>query len=119
MFKLVSSVTILAMFCWVLPLGSFIKPSQEATACGGNRAFHMCSMMGGKAKTPVSGKVSFTSASSVEKTAKSSASSGNDLLPIEVLLSLALRSQFLSGSEFSFLLQSFQRPPSPPPKATF
>jgi hypothetical protein len=80
MFKSFSLFVAAAMTAWVLPLGSFIKPSQEATACGGKRAMHMCSMMSGKTAKEAPKGIAFTSASSVEKTAKSSASGGDDFL---------------------------------------
>ncbi len=41
---LVSLLSITLFFLWILPLGFFIKPDQEKTACGGLRAVCMCSM---------------------------------------------------------------------------
>lgn len=38
------SFTIVAIFMtWLVPLGFFIKPAQEKTACGGQRAICLCS----------------------------------------------------------------------------
>ncbi len=71
----------ICLFTWLLPLGTFIKPSQEKTACGGKRAFHMCSMMQGKADPNPSSKISFSSASDSGQGAKSSAGGGDDFLP--------------------------------------
>ncbi len=77
--RLFSLATVICFSVWILPLGNFIKLSEEKTACGGNRAFHMCSMMTPKVH-PVgdSQKVTFTSTSGVEKTQKSAAAGGND-----------------------------------------
>ncbi len=76
------SVTI---FLWVLPLGNFIKPTQEKSACGGGRAMHMCTMGMGKVQAPTSdaSKISFTNPGSVEKTNKpSGGSAGNDFIDL-------------------------------------
>lgn len=79
----------LCMFLWVLPLGNFIKSSQEKEACGGGRAMHMCTMGMGAPKaadlssatSSKSPKISFVNASSAEKNPKSSASgASNDFL---------------------------------------
>jgi len=79
MLRSVSSLLVVCVFVWILPLGAFIKPSQEKTACGGNRAFHMCTMaMSQTQKNPGPQKISFTSASGVEKTNKSASSSGDN-----------------------------------------
>lgn len=40
---LISILTVLLFFIWILPLGVFIKPSQEKMTCGGKRAICMCS----------------------------------------------------------------------------
>ncbi len=40
---LVSALTALLFFIWILPLGIFIKPSQEKIACDGQRAICLCS----------------------------------------------------------------------------
>lgn len=39
----ISSLTLLLFFIWILPLGFFFKPSQQASACGGQRAVCLCS----------------------------------------------------------------------------
>lgn len=41
---LVSLLSITLFILWILPLGFFIKPNQEKTACGGLRAVCMCRM---------------------------------------------------------------------------
>lgn len=71
----------MTVLLWLMPLGYFIKPSQEKTACDGQRPFHMCSMM----KSSGSG-IQFTGKLTVQpnagdvKTAKSSSASGDDFL---------------------------------------
>lgn len=56
-----------------MPLGAFIKPSQEKTACDGKRPFHMCSMMKAPVKKSPPPGVSIQSASSTARSAVSSA----------------------------------------------
>jgi hypothetical protein len=41
---LVGFLTVVLFFIWLLPLGIFIKPSQEKVACDGQRAICMCSV---------------------------------------------------------------------------
>jgi hypothetical protein len=48
---LVSVLTALLFFIWILPLGIFIKPSQEKIACGGQRAICLCSHAQSKVKS--------------------------------------------------------------------
>ncbi len=71
-----------------MPLGNFIKPSQEKTACGGGRAFHMCSMGMTKIHTEdrnTSPKIAFADAAGVEKAPKvSSSGSGEDLFLLDL-----------------------------------
>jgi hypothetical protein len=43
--RLISSITVIGVLFWLLPLGAWIKPSQENKACNGQRAFHMCTQM--------------------------------------------------------------------------
>ncbi len=76
--SIVSAALSLAFCAWILPLGAFIKPSQEKTACGGARAFHMCTMGMQAEKKADSDKITFTSASAAEKTNKPAASSGGN-----------------------------------------
>jgi hypothetical protein len=40
----IASLTAVLFFVWLLPLGIFIKPSQEKVACDGQRAMCMCSV---------------------------------------------------------------------------
>ena len=115
--RLLTSFVVLCVFSWLMPLGAFIKPGQEEMACGGKRAFHMCSCMGKMGSgSPV--KPGINSASGFNENAKSSASGGDDL--------------FISNSNILFARQSskhyetlqtlkFQSPTSSifhPPKAS-
>jgi hypothetical protein len=53
---LVSALTVLLFFIWILPLGIFIKPSQEKIACAGQRAICLCSQASSKIKSsPING----------------------------------------------------------------
>jgi hypothetical protein len=76
--KVVSLFITLAVLVWLMPLGAFIKPSEEKSACGGKRAFHMCSMMQAKADPNPSTTPVFQSASGFEHQAKSQASGGGN-----------------------------------------
>jgi hypothetical protein len=40
--KLLSSFLVISFILWILPLGIFVKPSQEKLACDGQRAICMC-----------------------------------------------------------------------------
>jgi len=40
--KILTSMLVFSFILWVLPLGYFIKPSQEKAACNGERAICMC-----------------------------------------------------------------------------
>ena len=42
--RAVSSLLVIFFILWILPLGYFIKPSQEKTVCDGQRAMCMCSV---------------------------------------------------------------------------
>lgn len=41
--KIILLLTVLLFFIWILPLGVFIKPSQEKKVCNGQRAICLCS----------------------------------------------------------------------------
>lgn len=101
---------------WLMPLGAFIKPSQEKTACGGGRAFHMCSMMSGKAHTDNgSSKILLTDGGNVEKTAKSSTSGGDDLVLTmrrqTIAEPVSFRSDMLEIPALRFIPAALFRPP--------
>lgn len=116
--KTVAVFSVFALFLWILPLGSFIKPSQEKTACGGSRAFHMCTMgMGQAKKGPGPQKISFTNASGAEKTDRSpSSSGGNDFINGDVLKNTEVRSSKTREFEITLPRQSFFLTPEPIPK---
>ena len=81
MFRSVASLLTIALIAWFMPLGNFIKPSQEETACGGKRAFHMCSMMAGKIDPHPSSTPSYANASDVSQHGKmAGGQSGDDFL---------------------------------------
>jgi hypothetical protein len=42
MIRIIASFLILSFIFWILPLGFFIKPSQQKLACDGQRAICMC-----------------------------------------------------------------------------
>jgi hypothetical protein len=43
--RLLPSLLVVSFILWILPLGSFIKPSQEKLACDGQRAMCMCHVL--------------------------------------------------------------------------
>ena len=45
--KLLDTFLVISFILWILPLGYFIKPSQEKLACDGQRAICMCFCMMG------------------------------------------------------------------------
>jgi len=105
-------ITLISFFMWIQPLGAFIAPAQEGTACGGLRAYHMCSMQWGKGADRIkNSKVSFTSASLDQHAKDPGSSSGNhlsfggnvptdtgaDRIPMEAATFVSLERLFLSG----------------------
>ncbi len=107
--RLISSFLTATLFVWLLPLGIFIKPSQEKTACDGKRAFHMCSMMTPKTDNASDSKVKISSAGSFNENAKSSSSGGNDFIAAGVLRGVPNVSQrwFEANPSFFYPLISF------------
>ncbi len=105
-----------SLFIWLLPLGAFIGASQEKTACGGGRAFHMCSMMNGKAQAKGPAKISYSSANTAEKAAKSSAAGGNDFVASGEASRSATRVLYEHARDILFCPQSFQDILVPPPR---
>lgn len=108
----------LAFSAWILPLGQFIKPSEEYKTCGGKRAFHQCSMMQGKVRTE-SSPIAYSAASGAESQPKSAASSPG----FEALKTAALHAQRQEHyfAEFTALryLNPSAVPLAPPPKFSF
>jgi hypothetical protein len=119
MIRTAASILTLCMFLWVLPLGNFIKTSQEKSACGGGRAMHMCTMGMGKVKAPTSdaSKISFTNPGSVEKTNKpSSGSAGNDFADLTSIHASKGLCADLNELQFIFPKQSYIFKLDPVPK---
>lgn len=115
MFRPLTLFVTAALMAWLLPLGAFINASQQKTACGGKRAFHMCSMMSSSAPSPDDGTVKFTGAHPVEKTAKSSASGGDDFTAERLSDLFKVRRLWTEHSEIrSFSPISFEIPVPPP-----
>ena len=84
----------LSFIIWILPLGYFIKPSQEKFVCDGQRAMCMCCMMGHKAADkPMEAGIALKAASSASK---EGSSSGNYFVSAKptVILKLHLASVF-------------------------
>ena len=109
---------LISLFLWFLPLGAFIKPAQEKTACGGQRAFHMCSMMSGKVNTERPQKISFTNASGFNETGKvKGSSSGDDFLPDEIKKFLEEPVSRHTEDVSQLILRIFPRPIFHPPSA--
>lgn len=119
MLRSVSPLLVVCFFAWILPLGAFIRPSQEKAACGGNRAFHMCTMeMSQPQKDPGPQKVSFTGGSGVEKTNKSaSGSGGNDFTNGSILAKVHDKESRLAELNFILPRLTFFFTPDPVPKA--
>ncbi len=119
--KIISLFSVVTLFLWILPLGSFIKPSQEKMACGGNRAFHMCSMKMGKAPLQESSsKISFSNASDMGNMAKSGmGSSGTDFILTQEILSR--ETDNIKRPDFCPMLVDsyFHGSIDPPPKTYF
>ncbi len=68
------SLIAILFFIWILPLGFFIKPSQEKMACNGQRAICLCTHTKAKVKNnPIAG---FGLKASSEHNKEANASSG-------------------------------------------
>ena len=118
LFRFFSFFVLICLFVWLLPLGAFIKPSQEKIACDGHRAFHMCCMMLGKVNPNPSSKISFTTASDFGHGAKSSAAGGDDFLPIKNKQYPSIASQRHYETSWLATYFHFQNPLDPPPKSS-
>ncbi len=71
---LIAFLTFVLFFIWLLPLGIFIKPSQEKVACDGQRAICMCCCHMFKKTSNVLGKVMLSCPT--QGTSKEASSSG-------------------------------------------
>jgi hypothetical protein len=92
-------ITVL-FFIWILPLGVFIKPSQEKVACGGQRAICLCSHTEAKVKsTPVKG-YGFHKSAENNKEASASGGTGHSYLAAHHLLQKLLTALVLNESTY-------------------
>ncbi|MBP9733314.1 MAG: hypothetical protein KBD07_02940 [Candidatus Omnitrophica bacterium] len=94
--KLAAVFTFLGFFMWIQPLGAFIAPSQETTACGGNRAYHMCSTQFTPSTTlskTSSAGMSFTAQTGDERAPSAPGSAGGMDAASEAVMQADLRPQ--------------------------
>lgn len=115
--------TVITFFLWIQPLGAFIAPSMEDAACGGNRAFHMCSTQFAAKIASVSGgasvqKTHLTSTSSVgvEKSGSPSSGTGGFFDAPDRDLPPDVRIRRSSDAAALFPAQIFFAPSAPVPK---
>ena len=103
---LVSILTAMMFFIWILPLGVFIKLSQERTVCDGQRAMCMCHAMVIKEKSNGSGKPILVHNSGSNKEAASSGGGVNQFLAYLTINSMndQISKHFESPEHFSSLL---------------
>ena len=92
----ISALTALLFFIWIIPLGVFIKPSQEKNVCDGQRAMCMCHFSYAKVKSsPIVG-FGFKSNSGSNKESSGSSGSGNYFLASNFHVANALQICFLN-----------------------
>ena len=77
---LIASITLFLFFVWILPLGAFIKPSQEKTACDGQRAICMCSHLAAPKSSSASGRMIYKSSGGETQKEHSGGGSSNQFL---------------------------------------
>ena len=75
--RLIYFIICIVFIAWLLPLGVFIKPSEEQIACGGQRAICMCHMQTAKAKQSIPGVFILTANQGSHKETHSSVSGSN------------------------------------------
>lgn len=98
--KFVSSLSVITILVWVLPLGVFIKPSQEKTVCGGKRAFHMCHMAKASATSQnESTKITLNTAGQSGQEKEKGGSSGNEMQLDEITRSAREKYSFYHFNE--------------------
>jgi hypothetical protein len=78
--RLVSSILMFVFVSWLLPLGVFIKPSQEKIFCGGQRAICLCSHMKTKNKNAEAVKTIAKTNTGAQKEESSGSSHHYDVL---------------------------------------
>ncbi len=79
MHRFVSSIVLILFFVWILPLGVFIKPSQEKLACDGLRLICMCSNIT-KSTAKNNAKIIYKGSGSVQKEPSSAGGSSQQFL---------------------------------------
>ncbi len=65
--RFIGFLTVLLFFIWILPLGIFIKPSQEKVACDGQRAICLCSHLIAKQEAKNAGKTIYKGSGAAQK----------------------------------------------------
>ena len=75
--RLISSLTLLLFFIWILPLGVFIRPSDAKRFCNGQRAICLCAHLVAKHK-PSTMKVFAAQQGGVEKESPVSGGGGGN-----------------------------------------
>ena len=73
--KRIAAITLLLFFIWILPLGVFIKPSQEKLACDGQRAFCMCHHLLAKQLAKMAGQILLKNGGAPDKESSTAANS--------------------------------------------
>ena len=92
MLQTIASLITILFFIWILPLGFFIKPSQEKLACNGQRAICLCSHTLAKEKAEDKGRFNYKAPTNGQKEANASGGAShhyvvvnNDFLPAQQL----------------------------------
>jgi hypothetical protein len=99
--RLLASFLVISFIVWILPLGYFIKPSQQKLACDGQRAMCMCYAMGHKSPDKaMEAGISLKAGSSTNKE-NSSGGGGNYFVSAKPVVALNLQS--VSVFEYQFL----------------
>ena len=81
--KVILLGTVLLFFIWILPLGVFIKPSQEKMACNGQRAICLCSHLIAKQAAKDVGKTIYNGSGESPKEQNGSSGSSNPFLSVQ------------------------------------
>ena len=97
--RLISALVLLIFFIWILPLGVFIKPSQEEKACNGQRAICLCSHLIAKQKDARVAKIMLTNPGA-QKEANPSGGASHDFIVDQkrIIPDLALAKRLLYDS---------------------
>jgi hypothetical protein len=87
--RIISLMVTSIFFIWLLPLGVFIKPTQEKLACGGKRAVCMCSATDPKSsQKPIEGIQFKANNAASQKEAPSSGGAGHYFLAMDLAADL-------------------------------